>query len=55
MFEIPANSFISIHLRNGEAFWTHKKIYDVDLKKIGLVKTPNHEGDIIAMIKTLLI
>ena len=42
MFEIPANSLISIHLRNGEAFWTHKKIYEVNLKKLGLVKVPSN-------------
>jgi hypothetical protein len=33
---MPANSMISIHLRNGEAFWTQQPIHQLDLKKIGL-------------------
>jgi hypothetical protein len=40
LFEMPANSLISIHLRNGEAFWTKQQIYQVDLRKIGLQKHP---------------
>lgn len=40
LFELPANSLISIHLRNGEAFWTKQTITQLDLRKIGLHKIP---------------
>jgi hypothetical protein len=36
LFEIPSNSMISIHLRNGEAFWTYQKIHQLDMKQLSI-------------------
>ena len=46
---------ISIHLRNGEAFWSQHSLLTVDLKKLGLVKMIAGEEDIKATIKKLLV
>ena len=46
---------ITIHLRNGEAFWTHQNIHQLDLKKIGLEKINENEQTVISTVKKLLV
>lgn len=46
---------ISIHLRNGEAFWTYQKIHQLDLKKIGVEKIIATEEVIKMTVKKLLV
>lgn len=55
MFQVPGNSMISIHIRNGEAFWTYQKIHTFDLKKIGLEKIINTQQQIKMNVKKLLV
>lgn len=46
---------ISIHMRNGEAFWTQQSIHQIDLKKIGAEKIIENEEQVISNIKKLLV
>lgn len=55
LFELPSNSLIAIHLRNGEAFWTRRTIHNVDLRKIGLHKLPETPEGAVATVRKLLV
>jgi uncharacterized protein YdiU (UPF0061 family) len=46
---------ISIHLRNGVAFWTRQQIYQINLKTLGIDKQEESEEAIIGNIKKLLV
>ena len=55
LFEVPANSFISIQLRNSTAMWTHQPIHSFDLKKLSLEKQPDAPENVVATVKKLLV